>query len=104
MKIRKLLLAAPIALPFVLGGCPQFTQAVTTVCNDIATAQANQLVAGSLNAQDPHSALGVLWADAKSACVNGVPAPMVATDWGALVWGEVKTLAPVVVPILIGML
>lgn len=58
----------------------------------------------SLNALDPHSAIGVIWADAKSACTNGAPAPGVSVSWGSMLWGELKVLIPQMLPSLIPML
>lgn len=85
-----------------LTACTSQTQEqFSKVCAEIQTIQTNPNVAPVLNAQDPHSAVGVLWADAKSACNNGIPVVGVSTDWSALVWGEIKALAPIVLPILI---
>ncbi len=82
----------------------QSTSIGTSVCADVAKAKATPIVAAALDAQVPTSSIGVLWADAKSACVGAVVAPGVTTDWAGLIWGEVKVLAPTVLPILIGLL
>ncbi len=99
---RKFLAVPILALPLALGGCPQFTTAVSTVCTDIA--KMPPAAVAVLDAQDPHSAVGVLWSDAKAACIAGVPAPGVSQDWGGMVWGELKVLIPQLLPQLIPLL
>jgi len=102
MKI--LIIAALCGAIALSAGCQSTTQAVGTVCAQIAKYQADPAVTGPLDAQDPHSALGVLWADAKSACANGVPAAGASTDWTGLVTQEMLALAPTVIPALAGLL
>ncbi|HEX3862748.1 MAG TPA: hypothetical protein VHY35_13740 [Stellaceae bacterium] len=106
--MTRFFLPVVLGLSLLAGGCTQAqvqtaTNTASAVCTDVQAAESNAAVAGPLDAEDPHSALGVLWADAKSACTNGVPAVGVSTDWGALVWSEAKQLVPVVLPILIGL-
>ncbi len=98
MKSKETIIAAALALSLV--GCAQLTTATNTVCGDMAKLPVT--VTAVLDAQDPHSALGVLWIDAKAGCVVGAPA--VSPDWHATVWAGVKKLAPIVIPWLIGML
>ena len=86
----------------LLASCSQLTTAANTVCTDIAGLP--PAATASLDAQDQHSALGVLWADAKSACANGVPAPGISESWGGMVWGELKVLIPQVLPSLLPIL
>ena len=114
---RRSLYALPLVLG-LLGGCSTvppvapvpgggpISTAVSTVCTDLSKMPVAAVA--MLDSQDPHSAIGVLWADARSFCANGVPTAGVSTGWGALVWGEVKTLIPVVLPqlfpLLVGLL
>lgn len=91
----------------LLAGCQGVTPAsvsagVSGVCGDVARLPVS--VGATLDAQDPHSTLGVLWADTKAGCAVGAPAAGVSPDWTAMVWGSVKALAPVVLPYLIGLL
>jgi len=72
-----------------------------SVCQDIVAVQSAPDAAGQLNALDIHSALGVLWADAQSACKGAVPAAGVDPSWGSAVWHMVLQTAPVVLPKLI---
>lgn len=97
----KFLLAAAVALP-LLAGCAELTTATKTVCDDIANLPSS--VTAVLDGQAPHSALGVVWADAKSGCANGAPTVGVSTKWTSMVWDMVKVLAPTVVPWVIGLL
>ena len=106
-QIRALAASAALAaLVTVAAGCQQAAQITTSVCTDIA--QIPPPAAATLNSLDPHSALGVYWADAKSACTNGVPTSGVGTDWANQMWGAVKGLIPQVLPsllpILVGLL
>ncbi len=89
-------------LLLLMVGCSALTTAEQTVCTDISALPAS--VTATLGAADPHSALGVLWADAKSGCANGVPAAGVGVSWTGEVWGMLKALAPTVIPWLIGLL
>ncbi len=99
MLIRKAVLAAALVLPLALNGCADLTTAVSTVCGDLA--RMPLAAVATLDAQDPHSAIGVLWADAKSACVAGAPAAGVSTDWTGMIFGELKVLIPQLLPQLI---
>ncbi len=83
-------------------GCSQFAAIEKTVCDDMAKLPVS--VTTTLDAANPHSALGVLWADAKSGCANGAPTVGVSKTWTAVVWGMLKAVAPTVVPWLIGLL
>ena len=86
-----------------LAACSAQQQAVVSkACGDIASLPA--VVTAALDAQDPHSALGVLWADAKSGCANGAPVQAVNQGWTQQVWGEVKALLPQVLPTLVPLL
>ena len=97
-------LALALAAPLALGACTpqQVSGTVSTVCADVAaiSPQARAI----LDAQDPHSAAGVLWADTKSACVNGTIAVGVDPTWGGMIVGELKALIPQVLPMLIPLL
>jgi hypothetical protein len=94
--------ALPLAAALALGGCAQLTGAFKTACTDMAALP--PAVVATLDAQNPHSTLGVLWADAKSACVNGVPVAGVDESWRAMIWGEMKVLIPQLLPALIPLL
>lgn len=97
------LLAGVACLALVAGCTPaQVSTSVSTACTDIARLPPQAVAV--LNAQDPHSALGVLWIDAQAACVAGAPTPGVNATWGAMVWGEVKALIPQVLPMLVPLL
>ncbi len=93
--------AIALALLLVLAGCQ--TAPVSTVCTDIAKVEAGP-AAAQLNAIDPHSAVGVLWSQVTASCVAGTPVAGVQTDWIGMVWGMLKTAAPVVLPLLIGLI
>ncbi len=96
-------LAPAAAVAFLgLAACSQFTTTATAVCADIAALPPAATMV--LDAQDPHSAAGILWADTKSACANGLPAPGVDQSWGGMVWGELKTLIAQVLPSLLPLL
>ncbi len=98
--MRKIVL---LAFPLLLtASCAHLQSAATTVCTDMA--QLPPAVVATLDSQDPHSALGVLWADAKSGCANGIPISGVSVSWTAEVWGMIKAVAPAVLPWLIGLL
>ena len=97
------LLAGVACLALVAGCTPtQVSTTVSQACTDIAKLPA--AATATLNAQDPHSALGVLWLDAQAACVAGAPVAGVDATWGAMVWGEVKALIPQVLPMLVPLL
>lgn len=100
--MRGLFAAAAVAGMLALGGCAEVAKVETSVCAELA--KMPPVVVASLNAIDQHSALGVYWADAKSACTNGAPTVGVSTGWGSAMLGAVKALAPVVIPALIGLL
>ncbi|HEV2303315.1 MAG TPA: hypothetical protein VGR91_17245 [Stellaceae bacterium] len=101
--MRKFVIPAALVAALGLGGCAQLSSAVGTVCTQVQAIESNPAAAGPLDAQDPHSAVGVLWADAKAACVNGAPAPGVSTNWAQLVTSELLALIPSVLPALIGL-
>lgn len=75
-----------------------------SVCGDITAVASAPDAATQLAALDPHSALGVLWADAKAACPSGAPAAGVDASWTAQVWAMTKSLIPQVLPLLIGLI
>jgi hypothetical protein len=100
MKHFHMFIAA--AALFAVASCTQFTAAEKTVCDDIAKLPVS--VTSTLEAADPHSALGVLWADAKAGCANGAPTIGISQTWTAVVWGMLKAVAPTVIPWLIGLL
>ena len=93
---------AVVTLAAVLASCAPLSTAVSTACTDIAAMP--PAATAALDAQDPHSAVGVLWADAKAACVAGVPAVGVSESFGGMVWGELKVLIPQVLPTLLPLL
>ncbi len=97
-----LVLAAALALPLAFSGCQQAVQVADTVCTDMAAMPPAAALA--LNSIDPHSPLGIYWADAKSACLNGVPTAGVSGDWRGSMWQAVKMLIPQVLPSLLPML
>lgn len=96
------LAAVGLAILLSFSGCAQVAQVANTVCTDMAKIPPD--AAAALNALDPHTALGVYWADAKSACINGVPTVGVTGDWANQMWGAVKGLLPQVLPSLIPLL
>jgi hypothetical protein len=100
--MKRLALAAAIALPLTFSGCQQAAQVADTVCTDMAAMP--PAAAAALNSIDPHSALGVYWLDAKSACLNGAPIAAVSGDWRGAMWQAVKMLIPQVLPSLLPML
>lgn len=100
--MKRTFLALALAAPLALGGCAGVIDAANTACNAQAKMPANAVAA--LDSLDPHSALGIYWADAKSACANGVPVASVSSTWREQLWGSVKALAPTIIPWLIGLL
>ena len=100
--MKRYLAAAALALPLALGSCAEVWKAVDTVCTEQAKMPAN--VVAALDALDVHSAAGVYWANAKSACAAGVPVIGVSETWGSQMLGAVKALAPAVIPWLVGLL
>lgn len=93
---------AACASLLLIASCQQATTAFDTTCADIAAMPPAAVAV--LDAQDPHSALGVIWADAKSACSNGIPVPGVSASWGSMLWGELKVLIPQLLPSLLPIL
>ncbi len=90
-----------------LAGCAQLQsvgKTVSGVCLQVQAITSNPAAVAVLNAQDPGSAVGVLWADTKAACAGAQVASGVDPDWAGLVFGELKALAPTVLPLLIGLL
>lgn len=105
--MKRIGLGLVLAVGLAVSACQGLTPAavssgVSQVCSDVALLPI--AVTRALDAQAPTSALGVLWADAKAGCSVGAPALGVSTDWTALVFGELKALAPVAIPWLIGLL
>ena len=100
--MSRYLTIAVLVLPLALGGCAEIWKAVDTVCTEQAKMPAN--VVAALDALDTHSAVGVYWANAKSACSNGVPVVGVSETWSAQMLGAVKALAPSVLPWLLALL
>ena len=97
--IRPLVIVAALSL----AACTAQQQAaVSSVCQNLASMP--PAVVASLDAQDQHSAIGVLWADVKSGCANGVPTLGVDQSWTGMVWGELKAILPAVLPQLIPLL
>ena len=97
--IRPFIIAAGLSL----AACTAPQQAaVSTVCRDLASMP--PAAVAILDAQDQNSAIGTLWADAKSGCTNGVPVLGVDQSWTGMVWGEVKALLPAMLPQLIPLL
>jgi hypothetical protein len=91
------------AAPAVTASAPPTTSPLTpaSVCQDIAAVQQAPDAAAQLNSIDEHSALGVLWAQAKSGCPGGVPAAGVNPTWTQEVWAMVKAAIPQVLPTLL---
>ena len=102
--MRNFAIAAALVAALGLGGCAQLSSVDNTVCTEVQSIESNPAASGPHDAQDPHSAVGVLWADAKSACLNGAPAPGVSTDWAQFVEQELLALIPSVLPALVGLL
>jgi hypothetical protein len=100
--MNRLVLAAALSLPLAFSGCQQAVRVADTVCTDMAALP--PAAAAALNSIDPHSPLGIYWADAKSACLNGVPTAGVSGDWRGQMWQAVKMLIPQVLPSLLPML
>lgn len=104
MKPRLLAFAPALALAGALAACapgaPSSGDPVASACAALATVEASPEGA-KLDQLDPHSATGILWADAKAACAaqKGVN--------GAWLLGVLELLvkaAPVIAPILAGVL
>jgi hypothetical protein len=89
-----------LAGALLAAGCsPQTTTTVATdVCAEIGKIEANPAAVAALDGLSQSSAAGVLWADLKSACPGGEPAPGVSTSWAQLVEEELAALLPSVLP------
>jgi len=98
-KHKATALALAGAALLAVASCAQVQSVETDLCAKIAVLPPT--VVATLDAQDPHSALGTLWAYQKSACVMGQPAAGVAAGFGAMIWGELKVLIPQLLPQLI---
>lgn len=108
MPISLVLRKVPVApLLLLLAACaPLSTPAPSprTVCADIAAIKAAPDAAALLARIDPHSALGILWADVQSGCVDGVPIAGVNPSWTQQVWAMAKAIIPSVLPQLMPLL
>lgn len=103
MKHQRIIAAAlALGLAGPLGGCAEVTKLWSTACAEQVKLPAD--VRAALDALDPHSIAGIYWANAKSACANGVPATTVSATWREEMWAAVKALAPSVIPWLIGLI
>jgi hypothetical protein len=102
------IISACAGLALLTACAPGTTVATTvtpnTVCGIIATAETNATVEQQLAGISPTSALGVLWADVQSGCVNGQAAAGVSETWTADVLGMLENLLPSVLPLLVGLL
>lgn len=100
--IRKVLCAAMLAGALsacAAAGAP--SSAPPVACSAVAAIEAGSL-GKTLDAADPHSAEGVLWADAKAACPAGAAAPGVDLSWIGSVVQMLAQLVPTLAPILAG--
>lgn len=95
-------LPVAVALALSLSACSTSSFVPSDVCAEINGLP--KAVTLALDAVDPHSALGVLWADVKAGCVGTTAKTGVSIDWLGIVVGELKVLAPQVIPWLAGML
>jgi hypothetical protein len=103
VPIRQAILTAPLWLAACsLTPAPAATPATSTCAKVAAMPQA---ALAQLDAQDPSSAGGTLWADTKAGCAA---ASTTAPDWTGMVFGELKAILPqvlpTVLPLLIGLL
>jgi hypothetical protein len=100
--MKQICLPAALAAMLALAACGPLATLATTACSEQAKLPATVTVA--LDALDPHSTLGIYWANAKSACAAGVPVVTVTPEWREAMWKAVKGLAPSVIPWLMGLL
>lgn len=105
----KSLTAATVAL--CLSACAQQAPVVstgkltpTTVCGDVGAVMTAPDGGVRLDAFDPHSAIGVLWADVKAACPGGQPAAGVDASWTSMVWSMLVPLLAQAVPAVMALL
>lgn len=90
--MRPFLYAVAVGVPLALTACGTGLVPPTTpggVCADVHAL--SPAVVAILDAYDPHSAVGVLWADVVAGCATGSNA---APTWVALVWAELRALLP----------
>lgn len=99
-------LIAASALVLGLAACANTgstPNAAVTACAAVAKVEASPDGA-KLDKLDPHSAGGILWADAKTACPGGVPANGVNTAWVQTVVSALATAAPSIAPLIVSAL
>lgn len=99
--MRKFLYISILGL--VLAGCSTLNSQ-SPICMEVEKAKANPQVSLILDAQNPATALGELWLSAKASCQGSEVKAEVSPDWAGMVWGEVKALAPILLPILLGLI
>ncbi len=94
-----------IAALLALAGCAaQQPPQQSSVCASVAKVKAAPDAATLLAGIDPHSAFGVVWSEVDASCQGAAPVAGVDPTWQANVWAMVKALAPVVLPIILGLL
>lgn len=99
--MKRMLRCVPaVVLAGIVAGCAGGARdAGPSACAAIAAITASP-AAARLAGRDPHSAAGVLWADARAACPGGKPKPGVDPSWAAQVLQLLAAAAPYVAPIL----
>lgn len=103
--LKSIACAVALGAGLMLSACaPSGPVTPASVCGDIQAAKSAPDAATQLNALDPHSALGVLWADAQSGCIGAMPVAGVDASWTQQVWAMAKGLIPTVLPLLIGLI
>jgi hypothetical protein len=84
--------ALVLAGVLAMGGCA--TNPAADVCGEVRTIENTPAALALINAQPPTSAIGVVWADLKSACSGGSLKPGVGESWASQVLQDLLALAP----------
>lgn len=93
------LLAASLSLYGCSAVAPAPPPPASNVCTTVAKIEATPSAVLALDALDPHSAGGVLWANVEAACPLGVSIPpTVSPTWGQIVLQELIALLPSILP------
>jgi hypothetical protein len=94
-KIAALALAGAL----LTAGCAASTTS-SQVCTEVQAIENNTAAAALLNGEPATSAIGVVWADVKSACQNGSLNPSVGESWAQQVLQDLLALAPSLVALI----
>jgi hypothetical protein len=89
-----LLAALAVAGGLAIGGCASGSNQEADVCTEVQAIESDAATAALLDGEPSTSAIGVVWADVKSACSNGSLNPTVSESWAEEVLQDLLALAP----------